>query len=114
MMAGIQETADENGAISPGMNGTSSPIVVQAPVPPQFADEPPTSTIQEDFSSIPLLGVTKECHKSVTNDIKHISTDNSHSISSNTTGQVPDRSMVSFLPMSASLEDDSVVNLTRF
>ena len=54
-MVGIQEMADENCTISPTTTGTSTPVVVQAPVPPQFADEPLAEDANEDFSSVPLL-----------------------------------------------------------
>ena len=54
-MAGIEEIGDETDMTSLGMNGVSSPVVVQAPVPPQFADEPSVEGTNENTSSIPLL-----------------------------------------------------------
>ena len=62
-MAGIQEISDENAAISPVMGGTSTPVVVQAPVPPQFADEPTSEEIQEDSSSVLLINHPNENNK---------------------------------------------------
>lgn len=113
-MVGIQEMVDENCTISPTTTGTSTPVVVQAPVPPQFADEPLAEDANEDFSSVPLLNQHTEENK---NTDKQIHSKNSMNLESRdiTSGeQIPDRNMVSFLPMSASIEDESVVNLTRF
>ena len=114
-MAGIQEMVDENCTISPTTTGTSTPVVVQAPVPPQFADEPLGEQANEDFSSVPLLNQHTEEHK---NTDKQIHSKNPMNLESSrdmtSSEQIPDRSMVSFLPMSASIEDESVVNLTRF
>ena len=98
LMAGIEEMGDENDMTSLGMNGVTSPVVVQAPVPPQFADEPPVEGTNEKTCSIPLLCGTNDSPNNIATD----------------KNEAPDQSMVSFLPMSASLEDDSVVNLTRF
>ena len=111
-MAGIQEIADENGTISPVMGAASTPVVVQAPVPPQFADEPPSEGIQEESSSIPLLNQTQGNNNDAANESMGFTKTDSDPTNSN--GQITDRNMVSFLPMSASIEDDSVVNLTRF
>ena len=97
-MAGIEECGDENIMSSLGMNGATSPVIVQAPVPPQFADEP------SNDSSSPRLCGTNENLNNFAKDDECMKT--SH--------QATDQSMISFLPMSASLEDDSVVNLTRF
>ena len=97
-MAGIEESGDENMMSSLGINGATSPVIVQAPVPPQFADEPSID------SSSPRLCGTSENLNNFAKDDECMKT--SH--------QATDQSMISFLPMSASLEDDSVVNLTRF
>ena len=110
-MEGIQEINDETtGVISPGMGAASTPVVVQPPVPPQFADEPSTEEHQEELSSVPLLNHVKENNNTANNSLIN----NSDSNVTNSNEHTLDRSMVSFLPMSASLEDDSVVNLTRF
>ena len=111
-MAGIQELADENGSMSPGMGGASTPVVVQAPVPPQFADEPPPEGTQEEASSVSILTQAQENHKVVANELESLTETDFEC--SNSNDQISDTNMVSFLPMSASLEDDSVVNLTRF
>ena len=113
-MAGIEELGDENDLISPGMSGTSTSVVVQAPVPPQFADAPPVEGTNEKPCSIPLLCGTNDSQKTVSKDLDHSVSNQNHSECMNSSDQTPDQSMVSFLPMSASLEDDSVVNLTRF
>ena len=114
IMAGIQEIADENGTISPVMGAASTPVVVQAPVPPQFADEPPSQGIQEDSSSDPLLNQAQDNTKLVANEFESMGFMKTDSERTNSSEQIPDRNMVSFLPMSDSIEDDSVVNLTRF
>ena len=113
-MAGIEEIGDENDLISPGMGGTSTPVVVQAPVPPQFADEPCVNGTNEKTSSISLSCGTNENQRIVSKDLGPSVSNQNHSECMNSSDQIPDKSMVSFLPMSASLEDDSVVNLTRF
>ena len=113
-MAGIQEIADENGTISPVMGSASTPVMVQAPVPPQFADEPPSEGIHEESSSVPLLNHAQGNNKGVANEFESIGFTKTDSQHTNSNEQIPDRNMVSFLPMSASIEDDSVVNLTRF
>ena len=59
-MAGIEEIGDENDMTSLGMNGVTSPVVVQAPVPPQFADDPSVEGTNEKTCSIPLLCGTNE------------------------------------------------------
>ena len=106
-MAGIEEIGDENDMTSLGMNGVSSPVVVQAPVPPQFADEPSVEGTNENTSSIPLLCGTNA-------NLNNLGKPSNESECMKSSDQAPDQSMVSFLPMSATLEDDSVVNLTRF
>ena len=97
-MAGIEESVDENIMNSLGINGATSPVIVQAPVPPQFADEPSI-----DGSSPRLCGTSENLNNFAKDDE-----------CMKTSHQATDQSMISFLPMSASLEDDSVVNLTRF
>ena len=128
-MSGIQESSDETASlISPGITP------VQAPVPPQFADEPiPQEPPPQDLSSAPLLheSIVDNASMSAVNDANKLQDmhnynsddeanhkgNGSHSSTRtnlNERTSTTDQSMVSFLPMSASIEDDSVVNLTRF
>ena len=122
-MAGIQEVADDPASCSPGVITTPTSIIVQAPVPPQFADDPETqnqSLLVEYNKHNDNFFVQ---NASNFNDGESQNTQSSNepllctpkNASDETSSTTPvDQSMVSFLPMSATLEDDSVVNLTRF